>query len=858
MYKNHKLQLISGLIVFFCFAHAKGVAQVNTSQKANYKAKSLKDGSYYKTVYDNGYVVLRDGNKLEGQISLYGQDYDNIYSIRLKTNTGEKYDFMPRSLSEFGLANSTVNDTPGLFSWTSKQTTTEKPTNSLINPIGTKSKPRLGYASFGYVKLKSGDLIEGEVFINESSGKIKNIEVKGADRKKVKFDIAEISNYGVKVYKDEKFDGAWSVIKWKTSAYQSSFSSNKSVALKGYVEKNSGQIVEGYLQLLKKADVINQINVSQLATMKKPEKIGATEIKSYGIKFTIKEYYDYLAANTSKSIETIPPYQRFYAGSILLDDGTFLEGLVARASWNIDGDMLFAKDESSLVQGFNFEHVEDVIQNIKFEDQRAYDQYVYDVTHVKGYLKDPDPFWIYESKNPENPTIFKTKYQPGYVILTSGEEIVGSLQVSSQGTIVKYNMQQGDAKAVKYPSKEVKEHGLVIHNAKTAFAEKLYSEQRPGFIVLMSSGEIVEGSLQVVKEYKTDRLSDEGVLVTTFIVNGTSYEEPKIKYYGLQDVPVRELTEDGIVVYEDKRMNFNPGSFSYNGQEMKGYVAWAPQMEPGKDDAILFAESLDSKANLYYLDKGVSNIKQEIEEEFAAYDPADNSFLLTKTTATEVATNGHLIMADGSKLEGQVEMSFPPKLWFATELKITRSDGTVENYMADGSVASVYLVVDGKEKRFQYFDKSFVEVLQQEGDWIHFKNPHPTTPTFWSDVANSMLQSAAAAGQEQLDKEIAKVAVAASLEGKENLAESAANFLEREKTDYSNAEFLTIYADEHILYNTKSNRHAMYIPKVNFKQLDGELMGSLAYLNMASEEQKGLKKMNNPMVTMKFLQEVFK
>ncbi|MDW3210903.1 MAG: hypothetical protein R8N23_13590 [Reichenbachiella sp.] len=842
----HSSKMLLGILSLFLTIQT--VAQTNTSTESNYKVKQNKSG-YYKTVYDNGYVTLRDGTVLDGQISLLGSSYEKVSGVRIKTNSGDKYYFMVKSLKEYGLSNSSINDTPTLFSWGA----VEK------SPFTAYKNVRTGSTSFGYVKTRSGNEIEGRLRLKEVNGKVVSMEIRDSKKETFKFESDEVSNYGVRVYKDPKFENSWSLISWESNSYYSSFANVKSVPMPGYVITNNGQKHEGSIQLIKKATMITGVNISK-PNVKKPVKLKYGDIKSYGANLTVQSYHDVLA--NVRPLEQYLPMRKFHQGTVLLTDESELKGWVAFATNSDLGDVLFAESDNGSVQGFSSEDVEEVTQEIGQEEIDTYDQYVYDSWHVNDYLIQYPPQYIYKFKNPDMQNIFETEFQPGYVVLKSGETKVGSFSIVSQGTIVKYLIKIGDNKPEKYPAKEVARYGLIQHEPKTAFPQRLFNEPKPGFVVLMGSGERVVGELTIrIEEANSRNGFQDGVMLKTFIVkvdgDKRKFEESSIDVYGLTDVAVSDLTNDGVIVFDDKKQNFHPGSFNEHGVSKNGWIAWAKPVKKGDYDAFFFAEDINSTANVFYVSNGASDVVQNIEEEFAAYDPADDSFLMTKTIETDVVSNGYIITADGHRIDGEVQISFPPKLWFATDVIITDVTGTVSEYTSDGALSQVFVTVDGQQKEFIAFDNAYVEVLQREGDWVHFRNPHPTTPTLGSDLLNYFSGAAMTAGQDYVDQKVAEGRVKAALEGNDEAVRAADNFLKRERTDFMSYDQFAIYAKEHIIMDTEQGRHSMYIPGANYQQVEAELMGSIDYLKMDTEEQKGLRKMNNPAETLKYLDTTF-
>ncbi|WP_420581325.1 hypothetical protein [Reichenbachiella sp.] len=671
-----------GAIVMCLIIILPVVGQVNTSDISNYKNSKGEYG--FKSSYANGYVTLRDGTQIDGKISIFGSSYENIYGVKIKTYAGEKYNFQARSLKEYGLSNSSVNDTPELFSWG----------EAAVKLKGLK----VGYTDFGYVVLKDGTVKEGELRLKEYKGRVQSMEVKDANKEKFKYEAAEVSNYGVRVYEDEKFNNLWSLIRWKVAAFQSDLASTKSELLPGYVILTNGQKQEGYIQLLKKETMITQVHLRSSKDAK-PTKIKSGEIQEYGVNLTPDSYYELLSERNL--IESYPPSMKFYPGKIVLVDGTAIEAELAFATNNVYGDLFYVNPEDRKLVGVKSVDIDEATQDIPQEDIDAYEQFVYDATHVKGLLIQNPPKYDYKMINGGTAGIYETRPQFGFVKLKTGQVMVGTLYLKKNGSpmsMIRAFISENGEKPVKYAYKDMESYGLIAHEATTAFNERLIDGKRKGFVVLMDGQQKVEGPLSIEIEE-----SDKSAPMKIFkFQDGNSYKEPEVAYYGLVDVPVSDLTSDGTVYYEDEKRNFHPGSFTIDGSSKSGYIAWAKPAKKGAYDAFYYADSKEGVANMYYVSKGASDVTQTVEEEFEAYDPADDSFLLSKTIETDIESNGYVITTDGERIDGQIEMSFPPKLWFATDVSLTQEDGTVTDYSAAGGIQRLVTSIDGQEKEFVF------------------------------------------------------------------------------------------------------------------------------------------------------------
>jgi hypothetical protein len=817
-----------------------GIAQVNSSTEDNYKERSSTVYEY-STKYDNGYTTLRDGTVLTGKISLVGDAYEKLQGVKIRTSGGDKHLFALRSLSEYGLSNSLVNDTPDLFSWgeLSKKT-----------PLTGFNAVRTGYNSFGYVNTQEGKLFEGRIWVKESNGRIEQITVTGSNKKTTKIEADNVVNFGAKRYIDEKFEGVWAMIPWAKSIGSGLLVNTKSVPVKGVVKLKSGQVHKGFITLVKKGQIIIQIQV-RAGQKGKPIKIKYPEVASYYIEQQVEDYYEIL--KSFGDFEYIHPSRKFHPGTVTLQDGTVHQGLVAKDADKIYSDIYFVKDENDFVQGFAAEDVEDLVQDIPEQVMIDFKKFIYNAYHVKGYKIQAPSRWVYKNKNDNG---YKTEFQQGYFIMTSGEIKIGAISVVKQGTITKYFIKEAGKEEVKYSGKEVGRAGLIENEARTAFPESMYREKRKGFIVQTGSVEVIQGTLEITAKTR----STSGNVVTELVVDGTAYDKASIEKYGLIDVPVRELTGDGVVIYDDPKQNFHPGSYTENGVKKSGWIAWYKPNDAGEYETFFFADKEDGTANVCYVSLGATDVIQNIQEDIEAYDPLNDSFLATTTIDKDVKNNGYVVTATGEKIEGAVQMSFPPKLWFATDVILTRADGTVENYTNDGSLQQVVITIDGKQQEFVNFENEYVEVLHRDGDLVHFRNPHPTTPTtlnrMMNDFGSAMMDAATGEIANKLAENRAKAVLAGNWD--EDKEESYQNYANRDKRDWSDHSFVTLYEKEYLIYNTATGRRTMYYKnKVNpfYLQTKAELTGCIEYITLENAEKRGLNAMRNPLETLKFINE---
>jgi len=436
-------------IIFLFLVNLSVIAQVNTSQEINYKARANGFHSYA-TVYDNGYVQLNDGTRLEGKISLIGTSYLNVYGVRIRTNSGHKYSFYTRSLSEFGLSNSIVNDTPGEFTWNDIDRGIGKFVTGTSGGNQTTREGRNGYAAFGYVITKDGKTYEGQVDIKEVKQKIKKIDIKTVKKEKFSFNVEEISNFGVKKYVDEKFNTSLSLLKWEYS---------KSSPTAGFVELNEGQKHTGKLTLIKQGEIVNQVQVRPMTGKGKAIKIKYKDIKNYGINIDIHHMYD-LMKSTRIPFDLIHPERKFFPGTVQLEDGTIKEGLIAKSKPGSISDVYFTQTENSEIEVFEASEVDIAAQLLPEGTMEGYRQRLYDATHIQDYPIDQKTRWKYKTRNEGSS---RTEYMWGYLVFRDGTAKVGYVSIKRVGALTTYFLRQGKEET-KY--KSIKRYGLLASKEK--------------------------------------------------------------------------------------------------------------------------------------------------------------------------------------------------------------------------------------------------------------------------------------------------------------------------------------------------------------------------------------------------------
>ena len=213
------------------------IAQTNDTPLSAYEWKKNK------TILHDGYVVLKSGKRMEGQISLVGAP-GQITGIFYKSGDKE-VNFPPASLTSFGLTGVIENlNAAGSSNNINTQARSESPeawydwhnTGTIIMGkviTATRSRP-------GYVVLKNGKRYEGDLVASRKGDDLRDIKI-STPQGNEKFDADEISSYGLTVNEQ--------------GAGQLKLEDNFRNALPGYMITNAGRL-DGEIKALSNTSLI--------------------------------------------------------------------------------------------------------------------------------------------------------------------------------------------------------------------------------------------------------------------------------------------------------------------------------------------------------------------------------------------------------------------------------------------------------------------------------------------------------------------------------------------------------------------------------------------------------------------------
>lgn len=181
-------------LVCFCLLSTSALfAQANESPAGAYQWKKGK------TEFQDGYVILKSGKRMDGKISLIGSP-SAVTEIAYKGD-GKELNFPAASLRAYGL----INVNPNASTSTSNVPVNESPESmyewrSMGIVMGKEihhSVPRQGY-----MVLKDGTRYEGELKLKRRAGVLNELEIK-TEAGKQKADAPTVARYGYTVSQEE-------------------------------------------------------------------------------------------------------------------------------------------------------------------------------------------------------------------------------------------------------------------------------------------------------------------------------------------------------------------------------------------------------------------------------------------------------------------------------------------------------------------------------------------------------------------------------------------------------------------------------------------------------------------------------
>lgn len=330
--------------------------------------------------YEQGYVILRDGNKIEGSVSI--KQYEKQNKMDVTDASGQKYKFNVKSLKTWGLSiNIPVNQSPlSYYDWKNdKRKENEEPER-------------------GFVQLQSGETLEGKILIE---GRSSDSPLAGNNFFAIET-LTFVDEYGgEKEFRRKDIKSFGRILPWDLAPKHLVMSGSavvmgksKSKKMSGFVIKNNGDRVEGTMQLVVKnsmksdskikSDLVDEIYMDINGST---EKMDMDDIFAYGMTdLTINKL------TNNQDIKYTVEEMNFHPGTLKTKDGSSKNGFLAYfpTPGNYYG-VYFAENFNSEVEIIAMEDIEDATQEVSLIE--AFSGYGMDASssknsNINGYIVD--------------------------------------------------------------------------------------------------------------------------------------------------------------------------------------------------------------------------------------------------------------------------------------------------------------------------------------------------------------------------------------------------------------------------------------------------------------------------------------
>ena len=267
--------------------------------------------------YEQGYVILRDGSKIEGSVSI--KQYEKQNKMDVTDASGQKYKFNVKSLKEWGLSiNIPENKSPlSYYDWKNdKRKANAEPER-------------------GFVQLHSGETLEGKILIEGRSSD----SPLAANNFFAIETLTFVDEYGIEKEFDRKDIKAFGrILPWDLAPKHLVMSGSavvmgksKSKKLPGFVIKNNGDKLEGTMQLVVinsmksdskiKSDLVDEIYMDIDGST---VKMDMDDIFAYGMTdLTINKL------TNNQDIKYTVEEMNFHPGTLKTKDGKSKNGYLA-------------------------------------------------------------------------------------------------------------------------------------------------------------------------------------------------------------------------------------------------------------------------------------------------------------------------------------------------------------------------------------------------------------------------------------------------------------------------------------------------------------------------------------------------
>jgi len=342
--------------------------------------------------YEKGYVILRDGTKLSGEVDI--KKYEKQGKMDLEDNSGNKYRFAVESLKEWGLdVDVPKNYSPlSYYDWKNNKRKENKDPES------------------GFVELKSGEVKRGKI-------KVEGWSSDSPLARNNFFALEQITFYDKSgketVYKRKDLKGFGRILPWNLAPahmYQSSgmeaFGKTKTKKLDGFAILNDGSRVEGEMQLVSKNSMSTNSKTRSMVPDEiffqrdgKNDKIELDDIYAYGVNdLTINDITN--KGDIKYKIEEM----NFHPGKVVKKDGSTLEGLVA-----------YFPEVGNYYGVYVGKALDQPVEIVAMEDVKDVEQQIGTISAFSGYGS---------SSTNKNASV------NGFIVNTSGKKFEGNITIN--------------------------------------------------------------------------------------------------------------------------------------------------------------------------------------------------------------------------------------------------------------------------------------------------------------------------------------------------------------------------------------------------------------------------------------------
>lgn len=412
----------------------------------------------------------------------------------------------------------------------------------------------------------------------------------------------------------------------------------------------------------------------------------------------------------------IPYYDEFEKGYVILRDGTELKGVIDIKKLEDDGEIKF---ESTSGEKYKLQVKSLIEWGLNLHVPTNYSPLTYyDWKNNKRK----------ENKDPER----------GFVELKNGEIKEGKIKLegwSSESYLAKndfFALEQltlidENGKEKTYQRDEIAGFGRIrpwefapshvfMSQATEAFGKRK-TKKLDGYAI-MHDGSKIEGEMQlvVINSMNSNSLTDSDLVDEIYFKRDGKDEKidmDDVFAYGVKNLTINDITNNGDIQYTVEEMNFHPGSVTTKtGKTLDGLVAYFPEI--GNYYGVYVAESVNDNVDIIAL-KDIEHVEQQIDE-IAAFEGYGSTAKSNKNSNI----NGYIVTRAGKKVEGTIEI-VGDNGWYVSSINFINAANKQSTLGGDGTPIS-YFVKDGN-MYVQNVDV-FVKAKSDSQPLVLYDNPY--------------------------------------------------------------------------------------------------------------------------------------